>query len=113
MRTPGQAEASRRRRVIFVASADQAHAHKKNGPYGFSARAKEYDTFVLNALNTNRIEAIMAAPSDLVEAAKPDSLWQMAILAGIANKVKLKVELVSYDVPTYFGMICAHFKRAT
>jgi len=47
----------------------------------------------------------------LVEAAKPDSLWQMAILAGIADKVKLRAEIVSYDVPTYFGMICASFQR--
>jgi len=55
----------------------------------------------------------MSIKPDLVEAAKPDSLWQMTILAGIADKLKLKSDLVSYDAPTYFGMICANFKRET
>jgi aromatic ring-opening dioxygenase LigB subunit len=54
----------------------------------------------------------MSIKPDLVEAAKPDGLWQMAILAGIVDKVKLKAKLLSYDVPTYFGMICANFRRS-
>jgi len=62
-------------------------------------------------LISNRIGAVMTFKQSLVEAAKPDSLWQMAMLAGIADKIKLKPELVSYDVPTYFGMICASFRR--
>jgi aromatic ring-opening dioxygenase LigB subunit len=106
-----QAEANRKKRVVFVASADQAHAHKKNGPYGFNRQAKDYDRMVLEALISNRIGAVMTFKQSLVEAAKPDSLWQMAMLAGIADKIKLKPELVSYDVPTYFGMICASFRR--
>jgi aromatic ring-opening dioxygenase LigB subunit len=106
-----QAEAYRKKRIIFVASADQAHAHKRTGPYGYSRMAKEYDIAVLNALRRNRIGEVMGIKRDLVKAAKPDSLWQMAILAGIAEKVKLKPQLLSYDVPTYFGMICANFIR--
>ena len=106
------AEANRKKRVVFVASADQAHTHRNTGPYGYSTRAKEYDRFVLDALSRNRIREVMTITHDLVEAAKPDSLWQMAILAGIASEVKLKTEFISYDVPTYFGMICANFRRA-
>ena len=108
-----QAEASRKKRVVFVASADQAHAHRRSGPYGFSARAREYDSLIQDLVMRNRIGEVMSMKLDLVEAAKPDSLWQMAILAGIADKVKLKSDLVSYDAPTYFGMICANFKRVT
>jgi aromatic ring-opening dioxygenase LigB subunit len=106
-----QSEANRRKRVVFVASADQAHAHKKTGPYGFNRQAKEYDKLVLSALNRNRIRAVMTFKPSLVKAAKPDSLWQMIVLAGIADKIRLKAEMVSYDVPTYFGMICASFHR--
>jgi len=108
-----QAEANRKKRVVFVASADQAHAHKRGGPYGFSARAREYDSLVRDLVSRNRIGEVMSIKPDLVEAAKPDSLWQMTILAGIADKLKLKSDLVSYDAPTYFGMICANFKRET
>jgi aromatic ring-opening dioxygenase LigB subunit len=106
-----QAEDNQKKRVVFVASADQAHAHKRNGPYGFNERAKDYDSLMLDAISRNRIGEIMSIKPDLVEAAKPDSLWQMTMLAGISDKVKLKAELVSYDVPTYFGMICANFRR--
>jgi aromatic ring-opening dioxygenase LigB subunit len=106
-----QAEAKRANRIVFVASADQAHAHKKAEPYGFSTQAKDYDKMVLDALAKNRISAMMQLKQDLVDAAKPDSLWQMAVLAGVADKVKLRAEIVSYQVPTYFGMICASFQR--
>ena len=105
------AEADRKKRVVFVASSDQAHTYKKSGPYGYNPRAKEYDALVLDALKRNRIGDVTAIDPRLVDAAKPDSLWQMTILAGVADKVKLKAELVSYHVPTYFGMICASFKR--
>ena len=105
------AEADRKKRVVFVASSDQAHTHRKSGPYGYSPRAKDYDRLVLDALRRNRLADIMAIKANLVEAARPDSLWQMTILAGITDRVGLKAELVSYDVPTYFGMICADFRR--
>jgi aromatic ring-opening dioxygenase LigB subunit len=106
-----QAEAKRGKRVVFVASADQAHAHKHAGPYGFSRQAKNYDRMVLSALNRNQISSIMSFKQTLVKGAKPDSLWQMAVLAGIAERIKLRAEVVSYDVPTYFGMICASLQR--
>jgi len=106
-----QAETERGKRVVFVASADQAHAHKHAGPYGFSRQAKNYDRMVLSALNRNQISSIMSFKQTLVKGAKPDSLWQMAVLAGIAERIKLRAEVVSYDVPTYFGMICASLQR--
>ena len=106
-----QAEAERSKRIVFVASADQAHAHRKNGPYGFSKRAEEYDSFVLKAIRENQIGRIMGLKADFVESAKPDSLWQMAMLAGVADRIRLQAELISYEAPTYFGMICASFRR--
>ncbi len=106
-----QAEADPSKRVVFVASADQAHAHKHTGPYGFSKQAKNYDKMVLSALMNNRFSSIMTFKEDLVRAAKPDSLWQMAMLAGISDEIPLQSEIVSYDVPSYFGMICASFHR--
>jgi len=99
------------KRCVFVASADQAHAHKKSGPYGFSRAAAEYDRFVVDAIRKNRIRSIMNLPGKFVDAAKPDSLWQMTMLAGVLSKVRMDAELFSYEVPTYFGMICAGFRR--
>ncbi len=98
------------KRFAFIASADQAHTHWRSGPYGFSPAASQYDNYVLNAIRKNRLKQILGLNAGLVERAKPDSLWQMTILAGIAEIVKLRSELVSYQVPTYYGMACAGFE---
>jgi len=101
-----------KKRVAFVASADQAHAHKKDGPYGFDERAAQYDRRVVEAIRGNRLGSIMDMPPRLVEGAKPDSLWQMAMLAGALSVVPMVGELMSYQVPTYYGMLCASFRAA-
>ncbi len=101
------------KRVAFVASADQAHAHRKGGPYGFDERAAEYDSRVAEAIRRDRLDSIMGIEQGLVEGAKPDSLWQMAMLAGAISVVPMKGELLSYQVPTYFGMLCAGFRPVT
>ena len=100
-----------RKRVALVASSDQAHAHRKDGPYGFDSRAKEYDKRVIEAIEGGKLSALMRLDTRLVDAAKPDSLWQMTILAGALSVVPMLGELVSYQVPTYYGMLCAGFTK--
>jgi aromatic ring-opening dioxygenase LigB subunit len=99
----------RKKRIAFIASADQAHAHKKSGPYGYHRSAAKYDEFVSRAIRNDRIGSISRLSKRFVEDAKPDSLWQLAILAGIARVVKMRGDLLSYELPTYYGMICASF----
>lgn len=110
-RVMGELGERNRKRIVFVASADQAHRHKKSGPYGFSKAAKMYDGLVLRAIQKNRLDSIMRLKRKLIEAARPDSLWQMTMLSGVLDRVEMKAELLSYHVPTYFGMICASFRR--
>jgi aromatic ring-opening dioxygenase LigB subunit len=101
----------RKKRIAFIASADQAHAHNKSGPYGYHASAAKYDEFVSQAIRKNSIGSISQLTRRFVENAKPDSLWQMAILAGVMRVVKMQGNLLSYAVPSYYGMICASFVR--
>jgi aromatic ring-opening dioxygenase LigB subunit len=98
-----------RRRHVFIASADQAHAHLKKGPYEFSKDASRYDRMVAEAIRMNSLKRILQFDRRMVERAKPDSLWQMAMLVGLLERVNMGSELFSYDVPTYYGMICAGF----
>ena len=65
----------------------------------------------VDAVRHGRLRSIMRFPRLLVEAAKPDSLWQMTILAGILEEVPMKGELFSYQVPSYYGMLCAGYTR--
>ncbi|MGA2973155.1 MAG: hypothetical protein ABSE39_11135 [Candidatus Bathyarchaeia archaeon] len=110
-RVVGEVSERTAKRIVFVASADQAHRHKKSGPYGFNKASKEYDRLVLQAIQRGRIDSIMGFRPKFVDAARPDSLWQMTMLAGAIDRFRMKADVISYDVPTYFGMICASFRR--
>ena len=100
----------RTRKFVFIASADQAHAHSRTGPYGFSRAAQKYDDLVLRAIRDNNLKRILRLRPRFIEDAKPDSLWQMVILAGINELVPLRSQLLSYQVPSYYGMVCAGFE---
>jgi aromatic ring-opening dioxygenase LigB subunit len=109
------AEVSERtsKRIAFVASADQAHAHRKSGPYGYSKEAARYDTTVVEAVRGNRLRVIMGFTPAFVEAAKPDSLWQMSMLVGVLDVAPMVPKVHSYQVPTYYGMLCAGYTRVS
>jgi aromatic ring-opening dioxygenase LigB subunit len=100
----------KRKRFVFIASADQAHAHLRSGPYGFHPAAARYDKIVTDRILENRVAKIMDLRPKFVEDAKPDSLWQMTMLAGVTDLVPSQSNLLSYEVPTYYGMICAEFE---
>ena len=95
---------------MFVASADHAHAHKKSGPYGYSPAAAKYDALMVDTIQRGDLRSLLRIDMNLVQRAKPDSLWQLVMLAGIAERLKLRPELYSYEVPAYYGMICAAFR---
>ena len=106
-----QAAEASARKVAFIASADQGHAHDKKGPYGFNPASQEYDELVVKAVKENNLKQLLTLDPGFVEDAKPDSLWQMAILAGLLEKVSMRGRFVSYQAPTYFGLLCASFER--
>lgn len=101
----------RRKRVVFVASADHAHAHLASGPYGYHPAAAEYDETMVRAIRRDELEMVLRLDPKVVEHAKPDSLWQVAMLHGVARRAGLRAQLLTYDLPAYYGMITAAFRR--
>lgn len=95
------------KKIALVASADQAHAHDPNGVYGYHPAAPEYDRAVVDIVKENKFHELMNFDMDFVNDAKPDSLWQMIILYGASLVVPMKPEFLSYQAPTYFGMLVA------
>ena len=104
------ADASADRRIALVASADHGHAHDPDGPYGYDPAAAAYDERVVELVRENRLGELDGL-AELVEAAKADSLWQLAVLHG-ALGAGFDVELLAYEAPTYFGMLCAAYAPA-
>ena len=95
------------RRVAFIASADHGHAHAKSGPYGYHPAAAEYDALVSELVRADRLDRLVAIPRELVENAKADSWWQMLMLHGATRG--WRGTLISYEAPTYFGMLTAAY----
>jgi aromatic ring-opening dioxygenase LigB subunit len=96
--------------VALIASADHGHAHDPDGPYGYDPAAKEYDERVVELVRANRLGDLLAFDPAFVESAKADSFWQMLVLHGALDDA-WDVDLLSYEAPTYFGMLCAAYEQ--
>jgi aromatic ring-opening dioxygenase LigB subunit len=104
-----QAAEASGKRVALIASADHGHAHDAKGPYGFDPASKEYDDRVVELVRANRLAGLLQLDGDFIEAAKADSFWQMLMLHGALGD-GWAGELLSYEAPTYFGMLCAAYE---
>lgn len=97
------------KRVGLIASCDWAHAHDENGPYGYHPAAKQFDEQAVELIKSNQLEKMAEFEAAFIDAAKPDGIWQTLILAGAIPFEERNVEFLSYEVPTYFGLICAGY----
>lgn len=103
-----QAAAKSGRRVAFIASADHGHAHVEGGPYGYHPSAQEYDTLICELVDADNLAQLSNISPQLVEDAKADSWWQMLMLGGATQGWHGR--LISYEAPTYFGMLTAVYR---
>ena len=102
------AAAAAEKRVAVVASADHGHAHSAGGPYGFDPAAAEYDERIVELVGAGELDRLLELDFDLVRGAAADSYWQLLMLHG-ALRNAWPPELLSYEAPTYYGMLCAAF----
>lgn len=105
------AEAVRKsgKRVGLIASCDWSHALNSEGPYGFHEDAAKLDKQVVDYLTSNDIEAMMSFDEEFIRNAKPDGIWQSLILAGAIPKEQRNSVFLSYEAPTYFGLMCVGY----
>src|SRR5206468_774449 len=78
------------------------------GPYGGHPAAKAFDKLVVDAVRVSDLDRLLDVPDTLLEDAKPDSWWQLLMLNGALGR-DWQAELLSYEAPTYYGMLCAAF----
>lgn len=97
------------KRVGLIASCDWSHALAKDGPYGYHEDAPKLDKQVVDLLKTNEIEQMMDFPKDFISNAKPDGIWQSLILAGAIPRDERNSTFLSYEAPTYFGLMCVAY----
>jgi len=97
------------RRIVFVASADLGHAHDAQGPYGYDMASQEFDTALIDAVKAQDLARLLEFDLDWLKRASTDSYGQILNLYGAIDGLSFKVDLLSYEVPTYFGMMCAAY----
>jgi aromatic ring-opening dioxygenase LigB subunit len=104
-----EALAASDKRVALVASADHAHTHRADGRYGYHPSAKPLDDLIVAAVAENDLGRLLAVDPQLIEDARPDSWWQLLMLHGALGN-EWEGELLSYEAPTYYGMLCAAYR---
>jgi aromatic ring-opening dioxygenase LigB subunit len=102
------AAAASGKRVALIASCDHGHGHLASGPYGFDPASAEFDNQIVELVKANRLSALREMDPAFAVQAKADSYWQMAMLNGAIGD-DWQAEFLSYEHPTYFGMLCASF----
>ena len=107
-RAIAQAASKSGKRVALIASCDHGHAHDPKGPYGFSPASKMFDDRVVELVKRNALGELLSFDPAFVAEAKADSFWQMLMLHGAIGSA-WRADFLSYEAPTYFGMLCASF----
>ncbi len=98
------------RRIAFVASADLGHAHDRNGPYGYDIASQEFDAALIEAVKAQDLGQLLSFDQDWLKRAATDAYGQMLNLHGAIEGMNFKGKLLSYQVPTYFGMMCVAYE---
>ena len=109
-RVVAEVSAAEPRRVGFIASCDWGHAHSADGPYGFHEESAKVDAEVVAAVEANDLMRLIDLDELRVQDAAIDGLWQALMLAGALAVTPMNVELLSYEAPTYYGMLVATWK---
>jgi aromatic ring-opening dioxygenase LigB subunit len=102
-----EAAANDPRRIAFIASCDWGHAHRADGPYGFHPESAAVDAEVVSAVQANDLLRLIDLDEGRARDAAIDGLWQALMLGGVLDVTLMNGELLSYEAPTYYGMLVA------
>jgi aromatic ring-opening dioxygenase LigB subunit len=97
------------RRIAFIASFDLAHRHRASGPFGFNPAAAECDAIVLDAVRANALDRLIAYDTAWVDSGLTEAVEPLLALHGVLEGSNMRAEVLSYEVPTYYGMACVSY----
>lgn len=98
------------KKIGIILSCDFAHTHSKtNINFPFSEKAKMFDDRVVELIKKQNIEQFVNIDNEIIKHAGTDATAQMLVLCGILKNRKMHQQFLTYEVPTYFGMITSYF----
>jgi aromatic ring-opening dioxygenase LigB subunit len=110
-RAVAEVSAAEPRHIAFVASCDWGPAHAADGPYGFHPESARVDAELVAAVQANDVMRLIELDEGRARDAAIDGLWQTLILGGTLDVTPMNVELLSYEAPTYYGMLVAVWEK--
>jgi aromatic ring-opening dioxygenase LigB subunit len=101
------------RKIALVASADMGHCHAKDGPYGYNPASAEFDAFVQQAIREQDLGRLLTIDQEWHKRAATDAYGTLLALHGAIAGTTMRGEFLSYEAPTYFGLMCAAYEPGT
>ena len=101
-RAPGESHSSR--------APTTATATPRTARTGSRAHSAPYDEAIVGLVRGNGLGELVDWDPEVAVAALADSFWQLLMLHGAIGDT-WHAELLSYEAPTYFGMLTASFSR--
>jgi len=104
------------KKVVVLISADLAHTHDPDGPYGYSPAAAPFDKACGDWVQTLNGNYLTQIASSLVLDAKSCGFTGLVMLHGILSTTGVdqwRSVLYSNHYPSYYGMLVASFLKKT
>ncbi|XP_069138127.1 protein CA_C1420-like isoform X1 [Argopecten irradians] len=100
--------------VVVMVSADLAHTHDKDGPYGYSDAAEPFDKACGQWAETLDYTSLLVTAANYVDKALSCGYTGMVMLHGMLEAGKLSSWIPTLHAnyhPSYYGMMLASFLR--
>lgn len=92
--------------ICLLYSCDLSHTHDANNKtFGYDHHSAIYDNFIRYLFSANSIEEYQYCNVDTVKRARTDAHQNLLSLSHICKSYSYSSSLLSYEVPTYFGML--------
>jgi MEMO1 family protein len=96
--------------IAVIASGDLSHRVTKDAPAGYSPKGKKFDQKVIDLILKNKNQDLLGLDPEFAREAGECGLRSLLILAGILDRVKCQVQLLSYEAPFGVGYAVVQFK---
>lgn len=96
-------------KVVVIISADLAHTHSEDGPYGFSKMAEPFDKLIENWAASLNDELLLKKAPPLLDQVRCCGYSGFVLLQSLLKKTDFTPTIVVRESPTYFGMMVVKY----
>ena len=96
------------RQTVIIASGDLSHRLKEEGPYGYRKEGPEYDSRIMEVMETGAFMDLFDFSEDFCEKAGECGHRSFTIMAGTLDRTKVEAKRLSYEGPfgVGYGICC-------